>query len=185
MLFRILTVTLIILSGMFFLINSQRPDTPAKIAMLTDTVMLDLLEEKQRVTANFRTRKWKRFYSENLEIKIIYPEGILNVENYNGLMSMIDFYAEHGQAYDLQVTNQAVMVFDNGQRAVVQRESIESWLFKDRFDDVPNILIETQHWVLEDNNPRIIRLTKEYGSSNTFNQPYRETMPVKPEVTGV
>ena len=174
MMFRILTVALMILSGFFFLTDTQHSLAKSRIERFDDKVVLDLLHKKRKAIAQFELEAVKSLYSTDIVTEVVTSEGAVYIGGHNELTGLIDDYARTGLAYDKVLINYAVMVADDGMSAVIRMEAVESWRFEDEFRNISGNLIETQRWVLENGIPKITGIRKEQGVSDPFYLQRRE-----------
>lgn len=73
--FRILTAVLIVVSGIFFLTDTQRFSAEGTIERLDDKVVLELLYKKRKALARFELERAKNMYSKSIVVEVVTPDG--------------------------------------------------------------------------------------------------------------
>lgn len=182
--FRILTAVLIVVSGIFFLTDTQRFSAEGTIERLDDKVVLELLYKKRKALARFELERAKNMYSKSIVVEVVTPDGEIYRSGHKELIGLIDDYGRTGRGHEKTLLNHAVMVADDGLSAVVRKEALESWMFEDEFRTVSGNLIETQHWVLENGIPKITGIKKEQSISDPFFLQRREKQQLSDDLRG-
>ena len=168
MAFRILTVVLIIVSGIFFLTDTQRFHNKDRVEHFNDEILLDLLGKRREALANFDLDNLRPMYSKNIVNEVVTPDGITHRSGYRELMELLEDFNRTGRNHEKTPLNHVIMVAEDGLTATVRKEAIESWTFEGEFQSVSSHLVETQHWVLENGIPKIAEIRKEHSISDPF-----------------
>ena len=170
MLFRILTLLLMLFAGLFFLTDQQRPVRPEKITGFSETILLELMESRASSIRDKDTRVWKGLFSKDLEVVFINSDDSRYYKGVREMNDLIDVFSKYGRTYETELLSEVMLISEDRSKALIERTSKENWLFHEKFDDVWLELAETVEWRLENNVPQIIRLVKTYSSMTALNQ---------------
>lgn len=161
---------LLALLMLFGLSGCQQRFEPEPVSALDDEVILAVMDDMKQSIRNGNMKRWQGLFAKNAVIEIIDLQGVKYVSGPEDISEIMASYMNFGRGFDLHVKDQLIMVSADRQSAEVIRQSVEMWLFRDKYRDVSAEVDHYIEWQLMNGRPQIIRMTREYRKRSLLDQ---------------
>ena len=158
---------------------------PEKRDKLDESIVAQILDARIRAITVGEVEKIKGFYSPDVDFKVTNVKGIQFNQDYKVVEQQAELNATYGIEYREEVLERFILITDEFQKAIVEQRARETWIYRERFNDITVEAITRTEIKLIHGVPQITKVNKVILSRSILNEDRRTSMATLRKAVGI